>query len=65
MCYSGYEIGSQPCDDFTTMDEEWFGLVHHVCPKLTACVCIVRHVFATTTRMGGKTVLGVNSNESN
>jgi len=30
--YSEYRIGDQPCGNFTSIDDEWFGSVRHVCP---------------------------------
>lgn len=33
MEYRDYKTGQQPCDNLTTVDEEWFGVVRHYCPK--------------------------------
>lgn len=32
MEYRDYKVGQQPCGNFTTVNEEWFGVVRHVCP---------------------------------
>lgn len=31
--YDEYRTGQQPCDNFTTVREEWFGPVRHQCPR--------------------------------